>query len=342
MTNRIAAAAISLLSAGLLANAALAYEPGVHEATRTGITLGVPAGAAPQPGLYMNLNTFFYDVHVTDRFGQNTFIGDNTASPSALLMWVPEWKFLGASFFAYAVQPYVFNASTYEPVAPPCPTGNCSIRNVMGFHNSLISPVNLSWNVVGRWFTSIGFGFYAPDGTVKNATNILPLTAGTGAPGLDFWTFQPRWAVSYLDKETNFTANLYYEINTVNRYSQYTSGNVLYGDFTFTKNLAIWGLPQWDIGPVAAFMWQTTNDSDPLGLYPSPPYDPLNTRRSQQIAAGGMVQYTFSQTGPKLNFIVTDDVYSRSTGQGWMFQTNLSFRLWGPEAPPPAPSIVRK
>ena len=329
MTNRIKSVAVGLLSAGLLASAASAYEPGVHEATRTGITLGIPAGAAPTPGLYMNLNTFFYDVHVVDRFGNNTFIHDNTASPSALIMWVPEWKVLGASFFAYAVQPFVFNATTFEPGAPPCPTGNCSIRNVMGFHNTLVSPVNLSWNLVGRWFTSLGFGFYAPDGTVKNATNILPPTAGTGGPGLDFWTFQPRWAISYLDKDYNLTANLYYEINTKNLYSQYTSGNVLYGDFTATKSFG-----KWDIGPVAAIMWQTTNNSDPLGLYPAPPFDPLNTRRSQQIAVGGMVQYTFSPTGPKLNFIVTDDVYSRSTGQGWMFQTNLSFRLWGPEAPP--------
>lgn len=338
MTNRMKSAAVGLLSAGLLASTASAYEAGVHEATRTGITLGSPAGALPMPGLYMNLNTFFYDVHIVDRFGNNTFIHDTTASPSALLMWVPEWKFLGASFGAYVVQPFVLNATTFEPVAPPCPTGDCSVRNVMGLHNTFISPFNLSWNLGGRWFTALGFGFYAPDGKIGNAANILPPTAGTGAPGLDYWTFQPRWAISYLDKDYNLTANLYYEINTKNLRSQYTSGNILYGDFTATKNFG-----KWDIGPVAAFMWQTTNDSDPLGLYPAPPFDPLNTRRSQQIAVGGMVQYTFSPTGPKLNFIVTDDVYSRSTGQGLMVQTNLSFRLWGPEAPtPPAPPLIRK
>jgi len=339
MTKRLTSAVVGLLSAGVFANAASAYEPGVHEATPPGITLGFPAGALPMPGLYMNLNTFFYDVHVTDRFGNNTFIHDNNASASALLTWVPGWKFLGASFGAFIVEPFAFDAATFEPVAPPCPTGNCSITNVMGLHNTFISPFNLSWNLGGRWFTSIGFGFYAPDGKIGNAANILPPTAGTGGTAwADYWTFQPRWAISYLDKDYNLTATLYYELNTKNIHSQYTSGNLLYGDFTATRTFG-----KWEIGPVASLLWQTTNDSDPLGLYPTPPFDPLNTRRNQKIAVGGLLGYTFSPTGPKLSFTVTNDVYSRSTAEGLMVQANLTFRLWGPEEPkPPAPPLIRR
>ena len=91
MSTRAKSAAIGLLAVGLSAGTVLAYEPGVHEATRTGITLGVPAGAAPPPGVYMNLNTFFYGANVVDRDGNNSGIHDNTASSSALLMLVPGW-----------------------------------------------------------------------------------------------------------------------------------------------------------------------------------------------------------------------------------------------------------
>jgi hypothetical protein len=69
-----------------------------------------------------------------------------------------------------------------------------------------------------------------------------------------------------------------------------------------------------------------------LGLYPAPAFLDISDRNSQQFAVGGLIGYDF---GPaKLNLIVTDDVHSRSTADGWMFMTNLSFRLWGPDVRP--------
>jgi hypothetical protein len=52
-----------------------------------------------------------------------------------------------------------------------------------------------------------------------------------------------------------------------------------------------------------------------------------------------MIGYDFGVA--KVNFIVTDDVYARSTGSGWQVMTNMSFRLWGPDAPAAKP-IIRK
>jgi len=336
MTDRIRSATIGLLAAGLTSGTALAYEPGVHEATRTGVTLGIPTGAIPpDPGIYMNINSFYYDVNVVDINGHKTGIHDGTAAVAPNLMWVPGWNFLGASFGAFVVVPFVFNASDFEPVAPPCPTGNCSIRNIAGIHNPFFSPVNLSWNLGNAWFAALGFGFYAPIGTIANAKNILPPTAGTGGPGLDFWTFAPRFAVSYLGDGWNLSANFFYEFNTANGRDQYTSGNVIYGDFTATKKFG-----KWELGPVAAFMWQTTHDTDPLGIYTTPPFDPLNQRLSKQIAVGFLVGYDF---GPvKANIIFTDDVYARNTGDGAMIMSNISFKLWGPEAPAPTRPLITK
>jgi hypothetical protein len=326
-------AALGLLAAGLVAGTALAYEPGVHEATRTGVTLGAPVGALPPPGVYMNINYLRYEADVVDKHGDKTGFHDVVASPSAQLLFVPGWQFLGASFGAYVVVPMIYNDTEFEKVAGPCTTPNCTVRDVFGFHNTLFSPINLSWNLGGGWFTSAGFGFYAPNGTVKNAQMLLP-PAGTGAPGLDYWTFQPSWAVSYLSQDWALTAHLYYEFNTKNEHSQYTSGDVLYGDFTFLKKVG-----NWEFGPVASFIYQTTEDKDPLGVYSGPQYDPINDRRSQQIAVGGMIGYDFGVA--KVNLIVTDDVYARNTGSGWQVMTNMSFRLWGPDAPAAKP-IIRK
>ncbi|RAI31116.1 SphA family protein [Rhodoplanes serenus] len=310
-----------------LAGSAAAYEPGVHEATRTGITLGVPAGASPPPGLYLNLNTFYYDVNIVDRNGKNSGIHDTTAAPTAIVMWVPGWQLFGAAFNAYVAQPFVWNTAELRPT-------DTLIRDELGLHNTFVSPINLSWTLGNGWFTSVGFGFYVPTGTVTDALAVLPPTAGTGGPGLDFWTFQPRWAVTHLGSSYNFTANLYYEINTKNRRSEYTSGDVFYADVTLTRKIG-----KFEVGPVAAVMLQTTGDTDPLGLYTTPPFDPIGDRRSKQVALGALFGYDF---GPmKLNLIVTADAYARSTGSGWQAITNWSVPLWTP-APAAKPALLRK
>ena len=124
MKQSIKLATLGLLSAALIGTAATAYEPGVHEATRTGVTLGVPTGALPPPGFYMNMNTFFYDVHITDRNGNNTNIHDTSTSYAPQLLWVPGWNFLGASYGAFIVQPFVSNATTLDVASCPTPTAN--------------------------------------------------------------------------------------------------------------------------------------------------------------------------------------------------------------------------
>ena len=313
------ATAAGLFSIAALSGGPLAYEPGVHEATKGGVTIGVPTGALPPPGVYVNFNAFLYQVDVVDERGHKTGIKDNTFSPSAQLLWVPGTKLLGASYGAFIVQPYVSNAADIPGAA-------IDIRNETGFHNTFISPINLSWNLGGGLFTSAGFGFYAPTGTVCNANAVLPSTAGTGCPGLDSWTFQPRWAFSYLGDGWNITANIAYEWNTENQNTGYTSGNLLYGDFTVTKKFG-----NWELGPVAYFVHQTSRDRDPLGVYALFP-TPIGDRKSEQFAIGGLVGYDF---GPvKLNVIATEDVYARNTGDGFSVMTNLTFRLWGPDAPP--------
>lgn len=336
MKQSIKSAALGLLSAALIGTAATAYEPGVHETTRAGVTLGVPTGALPPPGVYMRMITFFYDANVTDRNGNNTNIHDTTTAYVPTLLWVPGWNFLGASYGAYIVQPFVSNATTLDVAPCPTPTGDCAFRNTMGIYKTLISPLNLSWNLGSGWFTSFGFSFWAPTGTIKNAANGLPPTAGTGGVGTDFWTFRPTWDVSYLGNGMNLTAHFAYEFNTENRRSQYKSGNLLYGNFTATKKVG-----KWEFGPVATLVWQTSTDTDPLGLYTTPNFDPINDRKSKQIAFGGLVGYDFGPAA--LNFIVTDDVYSRNTAKGWQFMTNLSFRLLGQEAsPPPKRQLIHK
>src|SRR5215469_11140602 len=73
-----------------------------------GATLGVPAGALPQPGFYVNQEFFVFNYVLHNSSG-------NVASPTVKihelnedtqLMWIPGWKILGADYGAFFVQPY--------------------------------------------------------------------------------------------------------------------------------------------------------------------------------------------------------------------------------------------
>ena len=336
MTLRKGSVALGALAAGLIAGNALAYEPGVHEATRTGVTIGAPVGALPPPGVYMNFNYLRYEADVVDKHGDKTGFHDVVASPSAQLLFVPGWQILGAAYGAYVVAPMIYNDTEFEKVArghATPPTARCATCSASTTRCSRRSTCRGTWAAAGSPRpASASMRRTATSRTC--GCRCCRLNAGTGAPGLDFWTFQPSWAVSYLDKDWALTAHLFYEFNTKNERSHYTSGDVLYGDFTFLKKAG-----NWEFGPVASFIYQTTEDKDPLGFYAAPPYDPINDRRSQQVAVGGLIGYDFGVA--KVNLIVTDDVYARNTGSGWQVMTNMSFRLWGPDAPPASP-VIRK
>ena len=361
-------AAVALL---LGAGQSFALEPGDFGATLRGVTIGIPLGAAPPPGLYGDVATFIGD--------NNTGQGQNSAAAGAngghgltvfgamiapTLVWSTGYNILGANLTFAATQPFFTVAGLQtnctnigvgcvgsEPIAFGAAAG-AFFENM---HNTIWHS-SLSWNWKNGWFTSVGFDFQGPDGSTYN---------GTLNP--DYWTFSPTFAIAYLSKDWHLQANFEYDINTASAghtgtyaavaynvpafitggvgYAApgigYTTGNQLFIDWS-----AKYLVGKWQFGPVGYFKFQTTDDSPGSGWtcasLAASGYGAagLGCGRATDIALGAMVGIDF---GPaELEVVATDSVYTKDDFAGLSVFTRLSFKLWGPDAPPAKSPLITK
>ncbi|OAF19172.1 SphA family protein [Bradyrhizobium neotropicale] len=328
MRKRNVAVAAGVLTLSAVATAANAYEFGSPGwAQKPGVVLGA-AAAAPPPGLYGFDQAFTY---------QSSLVGPGApANPGGAatgvkvdvfgqgLLWVPGWNFLGASYDAVAVVPFV-SAS----VGPPIDV------NPSGVHNMFLAN-ELSWRLGDSgFFVKAGLGLYAPTGTLQGPTGL----SNVGNP---WWTFQPNIVFSYLKDGWNLTINVFDEINTANSRTNYRSGDVLHAEFTATKTIG-----KWTFGPVAYYAGQITNDRS-SAFYGGA----INLNRYDVWAAGGMIGYDF---GPvSLSVWGTQELSSTASGgtaaslgvdtatisKGFSVFAQLNYRIWAPDAAA-SPSLPR-
>jgi hypothetical protein len=311
--------------AAIAASPAFANE-GPGAATKAGSFIGASAGVPP-PGIYMFNQVFTYQANVTGpgnpgaANGQHVGVHDNVDVQG--FIFVPGWTFLGATYDAVIVQPWV-DASVGLPVNV----------QVSGMFNTYIVPVELSWKLWNSGFAfKTGLGIYVPDGT-KTGVN------GLGNVGSPYTTFQPEAIISYLKDGWNLTAAVYEEFNTANSVTHYTSGDILHADFTATKTIG-----KWTIGPVAYYYGQVTNDSCPVSCLATGESTLLHSGRFDVWAVGGLVGYDF---GPaSFSVWATQEVSAKASNvaaaaagadpstvnQGTTVFATLSYRLWAPDEP---------
>ncbi|WP_082190747.1 SphA family protein [Bradyrhizobium pachyrhizi] len=325
VTNKVAVAIAMFAISGVQAANAFEFgSPGYLQ--KPGIVLGA-AAAAPPPGIYGFDQVFTYQSKLVGPGAPSVggaATGFKVDMAAQGFLWVPGWTFLGASYDAVLVQPFI-SATVGNPVnvAPA------------GLHNTFIAN-ELSWKLGDSGvFVKAGLGIYAPTGTIQGASGL----ANIGQP---WWTFQPNIVVSYLKDGWNLTANIFDEINTANERTDYRSGDVLHAEFTATKTFG-----NWTLGPVAYYVGQVTDDRSSAfygGL--------VNVNRYNTWAAGGMAAYNF---GPaSLNVWATQELSASASGgtaappgfdsaattKGFSIFAQLNYRLWAPDAPA-APVVSR-
>ncbi len=313
---------LAALAIGGVASSALAMESGTFQNRLNGATIGLPLGALPPPGLYSGIETAYLGwggVGPNGTGNQAAHLYLPAIAQALPLLWVPGWNFLGATYAMSVVQAfYEYQVLTASPGAPFSSTAPGAVV-AAGYNmaNTTWNPIDLSWNLGGGWFVSLGFNFMGPDGTRY-----------VGSTNPDYWTFEPTFAAAYLANNWNLAANFFYDINTKSGGrvlgagfgGPVTSGNALYGDFH-----ALYKLGKWSFGPVGYFEEQTTQDSG----CPTPAVCGMLSN----VAVGGLVGYDF---GPvDLQMWITDSVARNNAIDGLNFWSRLGFRLWAPEAPKP-------
>lgn len=321
MTMRNVAVAASALTMSVIVTTANAYEfgsPGWQQ--KPGLVIGA-AAAAPPPGLYGFDQVFTYQSHLVGP-GAPAATGVKADVFAQGFVWVPGWNFLGATYDAVAVLPFI-SASVGPPIN----------ANPSGMHNAFFAN-ELSWKLGDSgFFVKTGLGIYAPTGTQQGPN-------GLGNVGNPWWTFQPNFVVSYLKDGWSLTANVFDEINTASTVTNYRSGDVLHAEFTATKTIG-----NWTLGPVAYYVGQVTDDRS-SAFYGGA----INVNRYNIWAAGGMVGYNF---GPvSVSVWGTQELSSNASGgtagppgldtaaitKGFSVFAQLNYRIWAPD--PPAPTTI--
>src|SRR5262245_56892554 len=130
------------LVANISADRAFARAPGDYGQYVGGMALGIPAGAAPPPGLYFD--NLVQWVPSASGVGQLNGVKVNAIVNSSTLFWSTGWNLLGGTVNA-AVSQSFFDLGVRAPppgALMPYPT----------LHNTWISPLIVSWNLGGGWF----------------------------------------------------------------------------------------------------------------------------------------------------------------------------------------------
>jgi len=325
LTARALLGAAALITAGI--GQASAYEPGGPSwAQKPGATLGA-AAEAPPPGMYMIDQVFTYQSVLTGPAGKA--IGEPAVHANVGVtgfLFAPGWTFLGGTYTAVVVQPFV-DLGIAAPVGV----------TVAGLHNTFINPIQLTWKL-GDFGVTADLGIYVPDGSISGPT-------GNGNAGSPWWTFQPELRIGYYKDGWAFTANSFIEINTKNTVSNYTTGDVFHEELTLTKTFG-----KWTVGPVAYYVGQVTNDSNGGANYGG-----FLGNKYSIWAVGGLLAYNF---GPaSLTLWAADEVSATTSGgtgpfatggaaitKGWTAFATLSYQVWSPQAPaaPKLSSMVTK
>jgi hypothetical protein len=219
-----------------------------------GVSVGSAAGALPPPGEYFANDNVFLDGGVKNNSGNDVPVNVWLDVDIPSVLYVPNFQVLGATFAMAAVQPYVFKGVDATGAG-----GRATLSN--GLFNTIISPINLSWNLGNGFFVGGGLGIYIDDGYTVHQPGTTKLgTAGTvvGQPNIanDFWTFEPGVAVSWLQNGWNLTLHAVVDINTTNSSTNYYSGDTFYLDYTVAKTIG-----KWTFGGGGNFTQQWENDT---------------------------------------------------------------------------------
>ncbi len=183
-----------------------------------GISIGIPQGIAPPPGLYFGSTELFYSAPRVDGNGNKANTHLSFAETSESLLLSTDQKILGARYYAFASQS-VEQSTLYIRGA--------ATSTVSGAFNPYLQPLGLSWALSDRLFVSSGAGVFLPVGSYT-------VTQRHIANG--FTTIQPIFAVSYVYQGVNLTASSRLDLNFANQRTNYKSGDLFGVDFTAAKS----------------------------------------------------------------------------------------------------------
>jgi hypothetical protein len=268
-----------------------------------GISITSPAGALPPPGFVLSTAVVYFDMTVRNQNGAPTGAAIHDFNEVNQLLWVPKIpEILGATYGAFIVEPL-------RDVGVSTPGGTFVSSGAV---NTVISPLNLSWNLHNGFFVSAGLTLYPADGTYKVAN---PVNVSR-----NYFTAEPGFAVSYLADDWNVTLHLVFDINSPNLANGYRSGDVLVADYTALRKFGAF-----EFGLGGTLTQQLTNDTIHGVTVAAIPGVNGYGNRAAQLDIGPAATYDFGSA--KLRAYYVHDIYAFNNPGGDRFYLWLDVRL---------------
>lgn len=273
---------------------------------------------------YVQYNLYYSTDTYKDRNGNS--VDSITIGPATLnveanidaigiqptLIWVSDWKILGASYGAFAGIP-IASTSVQASLSTETRFGRSIDDNQWGLGDIYVKPIWLGWNTKHFGIT-LGYGLYAPtgkydDGDVDNT-------------GLGFWTHEFQGGMTWYPWEHQGTAlmlNGTYEIHHEKEGADITPGDRFSLD---------WGISQYlplnkeetllvELGLVGYSQWQVDNDSG------SDVIDVLKVK-DEVHGIGGQVGLAYVPWNASLVFRYIGEYYAEARYEGDLYVLTLS------------------
>ncbi len=165
-----------------------------------------------------------------------------------------EGKVFGATYSMVAALPYSFLDVSASVQSRSGVTRRVD-SSVSGFGDLTFIPTMLAWKEPdSHWQYNFVLPIYAPTGSYQEGR--------LGNPGLNYWTFDPVFGVTYSNTKSGFNAllNTGYAINTENPDTDYKSGSVLHFDGAIEQILPL-GTGLMTLGAEGFYFQQVSCDS---------------------------------------------------------------------------------
>ncbi len=211
------------------------------------------AGTLPAPGGWLVKNYFLYqDASLTAQPNNapvRVHTHTITYTDATFVVCTTRLKILGASWGMAALTQTRIAEQTLRVSVIGGPTSR-QHSTIGGFGDLIFSPLMLNWNFSN--FHLVGaLMLYAPTGGYDRQ-HIIDM-------GLNRWSIEPDFGVTWFDEETDRHASLFagYTINAENPSTHYLSGQEFHADFVLAQHL-----PHGLVAGMAGYaVQQTTPDS---------------------------------------------------------------------------------
>src|SRR5580693_7641610 len=141
MTKRLLAAGFTIIATHAFAQLPIDgvhYPAGLH---------GIKAGIPDAPGIYVRDDNWFYTGSASQPAGYNTFV----YMQAPQLMWLTDWKIIGANIGADAMVPFIWKETSYNPPVSSLPGGGFPVSSTshsgqFGVGDIKIEPFLMAWH----------------------------------------------------------------------------------------------------------------------------------------------------------------------------------------------------